>query len=177
MFRANLADFPAEVIKKLAGIRLLVFDFDGVLTSNMVYVFEDGREAVRCTRSDGLGLARLPALGIEALILSTEKNPVVSARAKKLRITYHQGCEDKHRRLSELLAERGLDFHQAAYVGNDINDLKCLQAVGFPIVVQDAHPDVLSFAAYRTRTRGGEGAAREVCDLFHDVLSQREHRD
>jgi len=116
-------------------------------------------------------LARLPPLGIEAVIVSTEKNPVVSARAKKLKLTSYQGCSYKRARLSELRQEKALTFDQIAYVGNDINDLDCLQMVGLPIVVQDAHPDVLPFAAYRTRTLGGQGAVREICDLFHDVLS------
>jgi len=166
MFQVSHDDLNPQLVERVHRVRLLAFDFDGVFTSNMVYVFEDGREAVRCTRADGLGLERLRGTGVEAIILSTEKNRVVSARAQKLRVACYQGCDDKHTRLGELLVERGLSFSQAGFVGNDTNDLDCLLAVGLPIVVQDAHPEVLHTAFYRTRNRGGEGAVREVCDLF-----------
>jgi YrbI family 3-deoxy-D-manno-octulosonate 8-phosphate phosphatase len=150
--------------------RLIAFDFDGVFTDNMVYVFEDGREAVRCSRADGLGLSKLKRLGIHSVIISTETNPVVSARARKLSIRCVQGVEDKRTALESVLRKHNLTFEQAAFVGNDINDLPCLTAVALPIVVQDAHPDVLLYARYQTKTRGGYGAVREVCDLFTQVF-------
>ena len=137
----------------------------------MVYVFENGSEAVRCFRSDGIGLTRLKQLGIETAIISTESNPVVSARANKLKIRCFQNCEDKRKVLENVTREIGISLEAAAFVGNDINDLPCLKAVGLPIVVRDAHPDVISIAAYRTKTRGGHGAVREICDLFEQTLS------
>ena len=152
-------------------IRLIAFDFDGVFTDNMVYVFEDGREAVRCTRADGIGLSKLKRLGIYSVIISTETNPVVSARARKLNIQCVQGVEDKHAALESILHEHSLTPEQAAFVGNDINDLPCLTVVALPIVVQDAHPDVLPYARYQTKSRGGYGAVREVCDLFAYTLT------
>jgi 3-deoxy-D-manno-octulosonate 8-phosphate phosphatase (KDO 8-P phosphatase) len=158
-----------EVICK---IRLVGFDFDGVFTDNMVYVMQDGSEAVRCYRGDGIGLQKLKKRGIETVIVSTESNPVVSARARKLKIRCFQNCEDKRKNLENLAQEMGISLEEIAFVGNDINDLPCLISVGFPIVVQDAHPDVLSLAAYRTRNRGGHGAVREVCDLFEQVLAK-----
>jgi YrbI family 3-deoxy-D-manno-octulosonate 8-phosphate phosphatase len=151
----------------LRAIDFVVFDFDGVFTDNLVYVFEDGREAVRCTRADGLGLARLREVGIGALVLSTETNPVVPARCRKLKVDCVAGCEDKAARLKEIVAARGLDLRRVAFVGNDINDSGCLAIVGLPIVVADAHPDVVRLARYRTRAPGGQGAVREVCDLFY----------
>ncbi|MGF1610049.1 MAG: KdsC family phosphatase [Kiloniellales bacterium] len=159
----------AEAIRRT---RLIVFDFDGVFTDNMVYVFEDGREAVRCWRSDGLGLARLRQAGLDMTVVSTETNPVVAARCRKLKLDCLQGCEDKGAALTGLLARRGLEAEQATYVGNDINDEACLRLVGLPIVVADAHPDVLGLARYVTRAPGGRGAVREVCDLFHQVLAE-----
>ncbi len=153
-------------------IRLIAFDFDGVFTDNMVYVFDDGREAVRCTRADGLGLSKLKRLGIHSVIISTETNPLVSARAHKLNIRCVQGVDDKRAALDSILLEYDLTLAQAAFVGNDINDLPCLTAIALPIVVQDAHPDVLPCARYRTQARGGYGAVREVCDLFAQVLGQ-----
>jgi 3-deoxy-D-manno-octulosonate 8-phosphate phosphatase (KDO 8-P phosphatase) len=157
-----------EIIR---GLRLVAFDFDGVFTDNMVYVFEDGREAVRCSRADGIGLNYLKRLGFHLLIISTETNPVVSARARKLNIPCLQGVDDKRATLESVLQEKGLSLEQAAFVGNDINDLPCLTAVRLPIVVQDAHPEVISHALYRTTALGGHGAVREVCDLFARLLT------
>lgn len=151
-------------------IRLIAFDFDGVFTDNMVYVFEDGREAVRCSRGDGMGLQKLKRLGIETLIISTERNPVVSARAQKLNIRCVQDCPDKRAELEKITQELGISLAQTAFVGNDINDRACLTCVGLPIVVQDAHPDVLPLARYRTQRSGGKGAVREICDLFERTL-------
>ena len=153
-------------------IRLIAFDFDGVFTDNMVYVFEDGREAVRCSRGDGMGLQKLKRLGIETLIISTEQNPVVSARAQKLNIRCVQDCPDKRAELEKITQELGISLAQTAFVGNDINDRACLTCVGLPIVVQDAHPDVLPLARYRTQRPGGKGAVREICDLFERTLEK-----
>ena len=150
----------------LQSVRLVVFDFDGVFTDNTVYVSQDGTESVRCWRGDGLGLTRLRQAGVETVILSTETNPVVAARSRKLSIRAVQGCDDKLTALRALARELGVELDQVAYVGNDVNDLECLQAVGLPIVVQDAHADVQALARIRTTMPGGRGAVREVCDLL-----------
>jgi len=160
-----------EIISK---IRLVAFDFDGVFTDNMVYVFEDGSEAVRCSRGDGMGLQKLKRLGLETIIISTETNPVVSARARKLKMRCVQHCEDKRAELEKIIQEMGISLAQVAFVGNDINDEACLKCVGLPIVVQDAHPDVLPLARYRTQRPGGCGAVREICDLFVKALETSE---
>lgn len=154
----------------LEMIRLVAFDFDGVFTDNMVLTFQDGTEAVRCFRGDGIGLSKLKSLGIQTVIISTETNPVVTARSKKLGIRCIQGCNDKRAALEGIAHEMGLSFSQIAFIGNDINDLSCLDCVGLPIVVQDAHPDVIPIACYQTLARGGHGAVREVCDLFERAL-------
>jgi YrbI family 3-deoxy-D-manno-octulosonate 8-phosphate phosphatase len=158
-----------EVIR---NIRLIAFDFDGVFTDNMVWVLQDGTEAVRCNRSDGLGLQKIKRLGIETMIISTETNPVVSARARKLNIRCLQSCEDKRKALENIVAEMGISLAEVAFVGNDTNDRECLACVGLPIVVQDAHPDVIALARYRTRANGGRGAVREICDLFERTLAE-----
>jgi len=160
---------------RVRSIRLIAFDFDGVFTDNKVYVFQDGSEAVCCTRADGLGLEKLTQLGIQTIIISTEVNPVVGARSKKLKIRCIQGCNDKRAALEGVAGEQGLALQQIAFVGNDINDLSCLRAVGLPIVVRDAHPDVIQTALYRTRALGGQGAVREVCDLFETILKDKEN--
>jgi 3-deoxy-D-manno-octulosonate 8-phosphate phosphatase (KDO 8-P phosphatase) len=155
------------------SIRLVAFDFDGVFTDNMVYVFQDGSEAVRCSRSDGLGLRKLERAGIQTVIISTETNPVVTARSAKLKLRCIQSCEDKRATLDELVRELSLSLDEVAFVGNDINDLPCLTCVGLPIVVADAHSDVVGYARYQTKALGGHGAVREVCDLFERVLEER----
>jgi YrbI family 3-deoxy-D-manno-octulosonate 8-phosphate phosphatase len=153
-------------------MRLVAFDFDGVFTDNSVYVSEDGTESVRCSRSDGIGLRKLENLGIQTIIISTEVNPVVSVRSKKLNIKCMQGVEDKAKALLDIAKDMSLELSQMAFVGNDINDLPGLKIVGLPIVVQDALPDVLPYAKYRTETPGGYGAVREVCDMFARVLGE-----
>jgi 3-deoxy-D-manno-octulosonate 8-phosphate phosphatase (KDO 8-P phosphatase) len=152
--------------RRIERVRLVSFDFDGVFTDNTVYVSERGEESVRCWRGDGLGLQRLEAKGIDSVILSTETNPVVAMRAKKLKRFCLHGVADKLKELTRLASERGLELSETAYVGNDINDAECLRAVGLAIVVADAHPDVMGIAHYVTRLSGGRGAVREVCDLL-----------
>jgi 3-deoxy-D-manno-octulosonate 8-phosphate phosphatase (KDO 8-P phosphatase) len=157
---------PDSLDSLLSTIRLVVFDFDGVMTDNGVYVTEEGRESVRCNRSDGLGLERLAATGIATLILSTEVNPVVSARAAKLKIPCIQGQRDKLAALLAFAESQRIPLAEIAYVGNDVNDAACLKAVGLPMVVADAWPDVIPLARYRTSRPGGHGAVREICELF-----------
>ena len=157
----------------ICRIRLVAFDFDGVFTDNMVYVFEDGTEAVRCFRSDGIGLHKLKKLGIETVIISTEANSVVSARAHKLKIRCIQNCQNKRAVLEDIAQEKNITLREVAFVGNDINDLPCLERVALPIVVQDAYQDVVPTALFQTKRPGGRGAVREVCDLFERVLTQK----
>ena len=160
-----------EIEAVIRRIRLIAFDFDGVFTDNMVYVFDDGSEAVRCCRSDGIGLSKLKRIGIETVIISTESNPVVSARAKKLKIRCIQDCQDKRAALEEIVSEKGITLSEVAFVGNDINDLPCLTCVALPIVVRDAQSDVVPVAVYQTKLPGGHGAVREICDLIVHTLT------
>lgn len=150
----------------LANVKLLVLDFDGVLTDNRVLVDEQGIEAVWCSRSDGWGIARAKEAGIEVMVLSSEVNPVVAARCKKLDIACVQGVGEKRTVLEVLVSERGLSLDEVAYVGNDVNDLSCLQIVGLPLTVADAHPGVLKEARWVLSKPGGHGAVRELCDML-----------
>ncbi|MBN2570214.1 MAG: HAD hydrolase family protein [Deltaproteobacteria bacterium] len=156
--------------KRIRKIRLVAFDFDGVFTDNTVYVFENGSEAVRCFRGDGIGLRKLERFGVNTVVISTETNQVVSERCRKLVIRCEQGCKDKLETLNNIVQEMKLSLEQVAFVGNDINDLFCLNCVGLPIVVRDAHPDIVPYAGYQTRVQGGHGAVREICDLFERIL-------
>jgi len=150
----------------LETVRFVVFDFDGVFTDNRVLVGQDGSEYVFCCRSDGLGLEALVRAGIPALVLSTEVNPIVLARTSKLKLECIHGCSDKWPELERLMAARGYEPSDVAYVGNDVNDRECLSHVGVPICVADAHPDVRPLAKLITRRRGGRGAVREICDVI-----------
>ncbi|MBA7709847.1 hypothetical protein ES703_118773 [subsurface metagenome] len=151
-------------------IAALVLDFDGVFTDNRVIVFQNGREAVVCHRGDGLGLAQLTRLGVSVLVLSSEVNPVVQARCDKLGIACLHGMEDKHKALLAWLADRDIEASQVIYVGNDVNDLRCLQAVGCGIAVSDAHPRARAAAEIVLSAPGGGGAIREVAELIEQRL-------
>jgi D-sedoheptulose 7-phosphate isomerase len=151
-------------VSSMRDISLVVFDFDGVMTDNRVRVHQSGDEAVWCHRGDGMGIARLREAAFDVILLSTETNPVVTARSRKLNIQAIQSCDDKLTALQQFAAERNLSTGQIAYVGNDINDLACMQWVGWPIAVADALPDVRAVAKWVTRLPGGGGAVREVAD-------------
>lgn len=155
----------------LSSVQLVAFDFDGVFTDNTVYVSQDGIESVRCWRSDGLGLARLNNLGVHLVIISTERNPVVTARAKKLNIRCMQGIEDKAATIRDISNDIGVALGNVMFVGNDVNDIPALKSVGWPVAVADAHPDVLPHIRMQTRRAGGYGAVREVCDLIFQARS------
>jgi 3-deoxy-D-manno-octulosonate 8-phosphate phosphatase (KDO 8-P phosphatase) len=148
----------------LEAVRLAVFDFDGVFTDNRVWVNEHGEESVSCSRSDGLGLRRLDAVGLPYLIVSTEANPVVRARAAKLRAECVSGVDDKLAVLEEHAARHAASLGEVAYVGNDVNDAACLGAVGLPVVPADAWPEVVSLARWVLSRPGGRGCVREFCD-------------
>jgi 3-deoxy-D-manno-octulosonate 8-phosphate phosphatase (KDO 8-P phosphatase) len=149
----------------LASVKLIAFDFDGVFTDNTVYVSQDGVESVRCWRSDGLGLARLRSVGVQAFIISTETNPVVTARANKLNTPCKQSIEDKATAILEICLELAISPEQAMFVGNDINDIPAFKLVGLPVAVADAYPEVDPYILFRTKKSGGLGAVREICDL------------
>jgi N-acylneuraminate cytidylyltransferase len=157
----------------LGRVRLLALDFDGVLTDNKVLVDQDGREAVWCSRADGWGIARLVEAGVEVAIISTETNPVVAARARKLRVRCIQGCLDKRFALEQLAAELNLGAEQVAYVGNDENDRECLEWSGAAIAVADAAPDIRAICALCTVAEGGQGAVREIAGWILAGVSRR----
>lgn len=147
-------------------ISALILDFDGVFTDNHVIVFQDGREAVLCDRSDGWGIGQLKKTDLPILVLSTETNPVVQARCAKLKIPHLQGIQNKWETLEQWLHERSLDPSLVIYVGNDANDLQCMAHVGYPVAVADAYPEVTRQANLVLEHPGGNGAIREICDII-----------
>lgn len=164
VLRNYLADRPKP--------ELVCFDFDGVFTDNLVTVTEDGREAVVCNRSDGMGLAALKQTGVPVCVLSTEKNPVVTARCAKLGLECIQGLGDKLKALQEVASAHSADLRNTVYVGNDCNDVTCMEAVGCGVAVADSHTSALSVANVVLKSRGGAGAVREVCDALVDLLGE-----
>lgn len=155
-----------SVLPHIPGqVQALVLDFDGVLTDDAVYVDENGREQVRASRRDGLGLELLRRAGIPCLVLSKEQNPVVTRRCEKLRVECLQGVDDKLPALERWLAERGGELEYTVYVGNDINDIACLRAAGFSVAVADADPRAKDAADWVCSKPGGYGAVREICEL------------
>ncbi|MFD5214167.1 cytidylyltransferase domain-containing protein [Microbacterium sp. NPDC058345] len=142
----------------------LVTDFDGVHTDDTATVDSEGRESVRVSREDGMGVSRLRRAGIPMLVLSTEQNPVVARRAEKLRVPVLHGIDDKAAALAAWASENGIPLADIAYVGNDVNDLGALDLVGWPIAVANAHPAVKAAARVVLARRGGEGAVREVIE-------------
>ena len=152
--------------ERLARIKGIAFDFDGVFTDNRVYVMENGEEAVVCDRSDGMGISMLHRAGIPLVIISTETNPVVGVRAAKLKLEVRQGIDDKLPALREWAAGKGLTLEQVAFIGNDINDVECLRASGLGVAVADAYPVAAAEADLVLTRNGGRGAVREIADLW-----------
>jgi len=145
-------------------VRAVVTDFDGVHTDDTASVDADGVERVRVSREDGMGVALLRRAGIPMLILSTEVNAVVRARAEKLRVPVLHGIDDKESALRGWAEESGIDLEDIAYLGNDVNDLPAMRIVGWPIAVADAHPRVLDEARVILGRPGGHGAVRELVE-------------
>jgi spore coat polysaccharide biosynthesis protein SpsF len=145
-------------------IQAIIFDFDGVFTDNRVIVDEDGNESVICNRSDGLGISAIKKCGFTLLVLSKEKNPVVQKRCEKMGIPYVQGVDDKKTFLVSWLEEKAINRNNVIYLGNDVNDIECLQYVGCGVVVADAHEDVKKVTENILKNKGGQGAVRELCD-------------
>ncbi len=158
-------------------IDLVVFDFDGVLTDNRVLVSDDGGEAVLCDRGDGMGISLLRQRGVEMIVLSTETHPVVEARCRKLELTCRQGLADKAAALAAIIEERRIAAERVVYVGNDVNDLGCMERVGFSVAVADAHSSVLQQADLVLSRRGGRGAVREFCDQLLNHQESNPCRD
>ncbi|WP_316747668.1 N-acylneuraminate cytidylyltransferase [Streptomyces herbicida] len=155
------ADLPGS-LPTADDIDAVVLDFDGTQTDDRVLIDSDGREFVSVHRGDGLGIAALRKSGLKMLILSTEQNPVVAARARKLQIPVLHGIDRKDLALKQWCEEQGIAPERVLYVGNDVNDLPCFALVGWPVAVASAHDVVRGAARAVTTVPGGDGAIREI---------------
>lgn len=153
--------------KALAGIRLFATDVDGVLTDAGMYYSESGDEWKKFNTRDGMGIKLLQRAGLITALITMENTKLVARRAEKLAIPeVHQGVQDKVSVLRNMAARHNLTLEQVAYIGDDVNDLEALQAVGCSAAPADAIPPVLKVVHYVCKKKGGEGAVREVADLI-----------
>jgi 3-deoxy-D-manno-octulosonate 8-phosphate phosphatase (KDO 8-P phosphatase) len=150
------------------NIDAIIFDFDGVLTNNLVQLDQKGKESVTCSRSDGLAFEALRKINIPTYILSTELNPVVTARAKKLKIPVLQGLNNKASALKSLAKEQNYNMDRILYIGNDLNDYYAIKICGFSVCPADSHQAIKDIVDIILKTSGGMGVARE---LLEDVLA------
>ena len=145
-------------------IKIFVFDFDGVLTNNMVYLDQNGKESVSCSRGDGLAFDVLRKLKKSAYILSTEKNTVVSARAQKLQISVVQGVENKVAGIQEIIKKENCKIENILYMGNDLNDYRVMSICGFTACPADSHEKIKQISNIVLKTNGGFGVVRELLE-------------
>ena len=156
-----------DLQQRAKAIKLAIFDVDGVLTDGRLYFLTDGSEFKTFNTLDGQGIKMLINSGVRTAIISGRSTPVVEKRANNLGIQHlYQGREDKLVVLDELLGELGLDYAQVAYLGDDLPDLPVIRRVGLGMAVANAADFVRQHAHGVTEARGGEGAAREFCELI-----------
>lgn len=147
-------------------IKLIVYDFDGVMTDNRVFVDQKGNESIAANRSDGMGIGMINRLGIKQCIVSTERNKVVQARADKIGLEAAHGVADKASIVIQLAATKGVSLSEVLFMGNDTNDRDAMGLCGFRVCPSDAHPAILALADYVTEAPGGHGAIRELADVL-----------
>ncbi len=150
----------------LKDIKLIVYDFDGVMTDNKVYLDQNSNEMVRVNRSDGLAIAIIKEMGIKQIIISTEENPVVSVRAKKLKIKCFHNIDNKKNELKRYCSNNNIDLSEVVYAGNDVNDLEAMQICGCTFCPADAHMNIKKISDYVLKSNGGDGVIREMLDFI-----------
>ena len=155
--------------KRLNNIQLIFFDFDGVLTNNMVNVDENGIESVFCNRADGLAFKAINKLNLKCYVLSTEKNKVVSIRCKKLNTKCKQGIDNKLLEIKKISKELNINPEKIMFIGNDINDLEAIKFVGHSACPADSHELVKFNCKYQLKKNGGEGVAREIVEKILEI--------
>lgn len=166
-----MVEISQELRIKLARIKLLAMDVDGVLTDAGMYYSENGDELKKFNTRDGKGIELLRQAGIKTAFITSEQTCLVERRAAKLKIDeVCQGVSDKVAALEPIMSRYGLDYEDIAYIGDDINDLPIMRKVGLAITVADGLPENQAVAHYVTKAKGGEGAIREISVLILEAL-------
>jgi YrbI family 3-deoxy-D-manno-octulosonate 8-phosphate phosphatase len=147
-------------------IKLIIYDFDGVMTDNKAFIDQHGNEMVKVNRSDGLGVGEITKMGIKQLIISTEKNKVVKSRALKLKIECFHGVDDKKTILEEYCEINKIQLEKVIFVGNDINDEEAMKIVGLPFCPSDANQRIKDISSFVFKSKGGDGVVRELLDII-----------
>lgn len=161
------SQLSAEALTNARAVRLMIFDVDGVLTDGGLYYGPHGEVVKRFHALDGLGIKMLHQYGIQTAIITARQSSILLTRAYDLGITHvFQSAHDKRVAFAELLKKTNLTAQACGYLGDDIIDLPVLTQVGFTACVANAHDEVKSRVQYQTQAFGGNGAAREVCDLL-----------
>ena len=150
-------------------IDALIIDFDGVLTNNKVYIDENGIESVCCSRADGLAFDALRKLEIPVYILSTELNPVVAARARKLKVPVIQGVKNKVDSLRSLCSEYNYNSSKIFFIGNDLNDFQVMKYCGWSACPADSHDSIKKISTFVCSKKGGNGIVRELLEDFFNL--------
>ena len=153
----------------LNKITLFVFDFDGVLTVNKFYLNEKCFESVKLSRSDGLAFDALKLLNKKVIILSSEKNPIILTRAKKLKLEALYGIKKKDITLIEYCSHKNIKLDEVLYVGNDINDLKAMMLCGYTVCPRDSHKKIKEVSSYHLKSLGGNGVVREIVEELLEI--------
>jgi 3-deoxy-D-manno-octulosonate 8-phosphate phosphatase (KDO 8-P phosphatase) len=157
----------------LVQIRLLATDVDGVLTDGGMYYSEMGDEWKKFNTRDGMGIKLLQKAGLITAIVTQERTRLVARRADKLAIPeLHQGVMDKLSVIRDMAERHGMSLRQIAYIGDDVNDVEALKAVGFSATPADGLPQVQKVVDYICRMKGGEGAVRELADMILEAREQ-----
>ena len=160
-------DYPADVLQRAARIRAIGFDVDGTLTDGCLLYGDDGNESKSFHVQDGLGIKLLQLAGIEVALVTARISKLVERRGRELGIArVHTHTREKLACIQGIAADMGIAMDQVAFMGDDLPDLATLRAVGLAIVPANAHAWVGPAAHWRTPRRGGEGAARDACDLL-----------
>lgn len=166
MAHSPLTGIPDDIVARAARIRLACFDVDGTLTDGRLYYDDQGRETKAFHVHDGQGLALLRRFGIDVALITARTSAAAERRATELGLRFHGGIKDKLAQVNVLCAELGIGLDEVAFVGDDLPDLPPMRAVGLAVAPANAHPWTGEHAHWQTTADGGQGAAREICDLI-----------
>ena len=155
--------------EKLQNLKLIAFDFDGIFTDSKVTVNQDGIESITCSKRDSMGLNELRRVGMKMCVISKEQNKVVAIRCQKLNLECLIGIDNKLVEFKKIIQREGLTPDQVAFMGDDINDLECMEYAGLSFTVSGGDKKCKAIADHTTIPDGGNGAIREVCDLITEA--------